>query len=192
MHNRNSPKASVCPETETSELVQGAQVVEIKGRLKGCVQFWESISAPQFVLSVIREGYKIPFLHTPPRAFFPNNKSFHEHKQFVASAIKELLRVGSVLECPTPPTVVNPLSVSVQSNGEKRLILDLRYPNTYIKKSHVKFEDAKAMLGLLVNPAQYWMFSFDTKSGHHHIDNQWRSQLDNWRGEYSYICVQRP
>lgn len=78
--------------------------------------------------------------------------------------------MGSVLECPTPPTVVNPLSVSVQSNGKKRLILDLRYSNTYIKKSHVKFEDAKAMLGLLVNPAQYWMFSFDIKSGYHHID----------------------
>ena len=70
MHNRNSPNASVCPETEMSELVQGAQVVKVKGRLKACVQFWESISAPQFVLSVIREGYKIPFLHTPPRAFF--------------------------------------------------------------------------------------------------------------------------
>ena len=170
MHNRNSPNASVCPETETSELVQGAQVVNVKGRLRACVQFWESISAPPFVLSVIREGYKIPFLHTPPRAFFPSNKSSHEHNQFVASAIKELLRVGSVLECPTPPTVVNPLSVSVQSNGKKRLILDLRYPNTYIKKSHVKFEDAKAMLGLLANPAQYWMFSFDIKSGYHHID----------------------
>ena len=26
------------------------------------------------------------------------------------------------------------------------------------------------MLGLLVNPAQYWMFSFDIKSGYHHID----------------------
>ena len=145
-------------------------MVNVKGRLKACVQFWESISAPPFVLSVIREGYKIPFLHTPPRAFFPNNKSSHEHSQFVASAITELLLVGSVLECPTPPTVVSPLSVSVQSNGKKRLILDLRYPNTYIKKSHVKFEDAKAMLGLLVNPAQYWMFSFDIKSGYHHID----------------------
>ena len=66
--------------------------------------------------------------------------------------------MGSVLECPTPPTAVNPLSVSVQSNGKKHLILDLRYSNAYIKKSRVKFEDAKAMLGLLVNPAQYWMF----------------------------------
>ena len=69
MHNRNSPNASVCPETETSELIQGAQVVKVKGPLKACAQFWESVSAPQFVLSVIREGYKILFLHTPPRAF---------------------------------------------------------------------------------------------------------------------------
>ena len=70
MHNHNSPNASVCAETEMSELVQGAQVVNVKGCLKACVQFWESISGPPFVLSVIREGYKIPFLHTLMRAFF--------------------------------------------------------------------------------------------------------------------------
>ena len=71
MHNHNSPNASVCTETEMPEHVQGAQVVNVKSRLKACVQFWESISATPYVLSVIREGYKIPFLHMPPRVFFP-------------------------------------------------------------------------------------------------------------------------
>ena len=47
------------------------------------------------------------------------------------------------------PTVVNPLSVSIQANGKKRLILDLRYPNQFVKKSKIKFEDAKTMLILL-------------------------------------------
>lgn len=155
---------------EIPELVQGAQLVKAKGRLKECVKYWESIGASQFIITTIKSGYTIPFLHTPPRACFPNNKSTVEHKQFVTTAINELLDVGSIIECKVVPTVVNPLSVSVQHNGKKRLILDLRYPNSYIKKCSVKFEDAKSMLELLTNPPQYWMFSFDIKSGYHHID----------------------
>ena len=115
----------VCTTAETPELVQGAPVVKVKGRLKACVKFWESISAPQFVLSTIREGYKIPFLHTPPRASFPNNKSTNEHKQFVASAIQDLLLVGSILECMTPPT-------GVDACQEDRLRHARRFPFNFI------------------------------------------------------------
>ncbi|CAH3026620.1 unnamed protein product, partial [Porites evermanni] len=57
---------------------------------------------------------------------------------FVLGAITELLKVGSVVQCPCPPVVVNPLSVSIQPNGKKRLILDLRHVNFFVKKSKIK------------------------------------------------------
>ena len=44
------------------------------------------------------------------------------------------------------PDVVNPLSVSVQSSGKKRLILDLRHVNFFVSKSKIKFDDAQSML----------------------------------------------
>ena len=75
-----------------------------------------------------------------------------------------------MVECDSAPTVVNALSVSVQSNGKKRLILDLRHPNYFVMKSKVKFEDAKTMLFSFVDSSQNWLFSFDIKSGYHHID----------------------
>ena len=99
----------------------------MKGRLRADVQFWESIGASHFVLSVIREGYKIPFYYTPTSVFLPNNKSALHNANFVLGAITELLKVGLVVQCPCPPVVVNPLSVSIQPNGKKRLILDLRH-----------------------------------------------------------------
>ena len=37
-------------------------------------------------------------------------------------------------------------------------------------KSKVKFEDAKTMLFSFVYTSQNWLFSFDIKSGYHHID----------------------
>jgi len=37
-------------------------------------------------------------------------------------------------------------------------------------KFKVKFEDAKTMLFSFVESSQNWLFSFDIKSGYHHID----------------------
>ena len=82
----------------------------------------------------------------------------------------DLLIAGSVVECGCASTVVNPLSVSIQANGKKRLILDLRYPNQFVKKSKVKSDDAKTMLYSFVDCFQNCLFSFDIKSGYHHID----------------------
>ena len=38
-----------------------------------------------------------------------------------------MLKIGSIKEVKAPPRVINPLSVSENSAGKKRLILDLRY-----------------------------------------------------------------
>ena len=65
---------------------------------------------------------------------------------------------------------LTPYPFSIQANGKKRLILDLRYPNQFVKKSKIKFEDAKAMLYSFIDCSQNRLFSFDIKSGYHHID----------------------
>ena len=59
----------------------------------------------------------------------------------VESAISELDSQFAVVEVPLIPHVVNPLSVSVQSSGKKRLILDLRHVNKCVWKQNIKFED---------------------------------------------------
>ena len=66
--------------------------------------------------------------------------------------------------------MVNPLSVSVQSKGKKRLILDLRHVNFFVKKSKIKFEDAKSFLQCLLVRPTAWDSSLDIKSGYHHIE----------------------
>ena len=63
--------------------------------------------------------------------------------------------------------MVNPLSVSVQPNGKKRLILDLRYVNKHLIKQIVKYEDWKIALSYFQKRA--FMISFDLKSSYHHI-----------------------
>ena len=127
----------------------GTILSQVKGRLRRHVQFWRSIGAPRYVLSVICEGYRLPFLQIPPPFTSQNNKSALDHSEFVNDAILELLNTARVMELYKPPHVVNPLSVSIRPNGKKRLILDLGYINNFLIQCKVKYEDWKGCLILL-------------------------------------------
>ena len=116
-----------CLSSRGFEYKQGSAPIVYKDRLRSKVDFWVSIGSSPWVLYIIRFGYRIPFISWPPRAFFCNNRSALDHASFVDSAISDLLLAGSVIEVFTPPTVVNPLTVSVSSVGKCRLILDLRH-----------------------------------------------------------------
>ena len=141
--------------------------IVVPGSLKNHIQFWRSIGSSQFILDVIDEGYRIPFYSTPPPSFSWNNKSALAHRSFVDEAISELLLTYRVFETDVIPRNVNPLSVSIQSSGKKRLILDLRLINKHLWKKSVKFEDLRVALNYLEKG--HFMFSFDIRSGYHHV-----------------------
>ena len=140
----------------------------LKGRLKTKLEYWHTIGASNFVIDTIKFGYRIPFISSPCRALFHDNKSALENPSFVESAISELVGNHSVIEVPFVPHVVNPLSVSIQSSGKERLILDLRHVNQSIWKQKFKCEDWRVLLSY-VNRGDF-LFSFGLKSGYHHFD----------------------
>ncbi|XP_072030100.1 LOW QUALITY PROTEIN: uncharacterized protein [Amphiura filiformis] len=147
---------------------QGNDEPIVKGRLKAAIGFWKNIGANPVVLDIISNGYKLPLISTPPRNVLKNNKSAFQNSEFVSQAIAELLDKGLISECNEIPLVVNPLSVSVQKSGKKRLILDLRYVNQFLWKDKIKFEDWKVAASFLEKGD--FLFSFDLKSGYHHIE----------------------
>ena len=120
--------------------------VNIKGNLRRDVELWKCIGTPSFILNVMERGYLSPFVSFPEQAVFKNNRSSLSHAEFVEEAIQELVQSGRFVETKVPPRVVNPLSVSVQANGKKRLVLDLRYVNKFLGKMHVKYEDWKTAM----------------------------------------------
>ena len=66
------------------------------------------------------------------------------------------------------PLVINPLSISVQSSGKKRLIMDLRIVNKHIWKQTVKYEDLRTALSYLEKDS--WMIKWDIHSAFHFSD----------------------
>ena len=140
----------------------------MNGRLVKCVEFWTNeLKVNSYILDVISNGYQIPFLSSPTKIFQKNNKSSLEHKDFVVSSILELLENVCIKEVQNPPFCVNPLTVSGNSLGKKRLILDLRHVNQFIQPLKVKFEGH--LQALTYVKKGNLMYKFDLKSGYHHV-----------------------
>ena len=114
----------------------------LKRRLKHSIEFWKNtLKTNDFVIETINDGYKLPLKETPIKTEFRNNVSAIQNSDFVNEALKELIESNCVIEVQNKPHVINPLSVSTNSSGKKRLILDLRYVNKNLWKQSVKFED---------------------------------------------------
>jgi len=105
-----------------------------------------NIGAPGLILSVIRDGYKSPFIVFPPPKANPNNGSALKERDIVSEAIINLIRNKCLEALDHPPAIINSLSVSLQSLGRKGLILDLRHVNLYIFRQKFKCEDLSVAL----------------------------------------------
>ncbi len=143
-------------------------LVSVVGSLKRNVLFWEEAGASEFVLSVISNGFRLPFVQLPPKFFFPNNKSALRNSEFVAIEIACLCLKGCVSEVQSKPHFVSPLSVAENAEGKKRLIHDLSVFNFFLPRIPVKYEGIETLLPYLSKNAV--LFKFDMKSGYHHIE----------------------
>ena len=152
------------------EFKKGNNYPSVKGRLKkNLIFWWETLSTNSTILEVIDNGYKIPFFKTPKCSSFRNNQSALKNQNFVEESISEMLKCGSIIEAEKAPEVINPLSVSINPSGKKRLILDLRYVNTHVYNDKIKFEDWKCFEYYLEGK-KWYLFKFDLKNDYHHID----------------------
>ena len=94
------------------EYEQGNPTPIVKGCLRAHTQFWIDIGAPEWVLNVIKHGYFIPFESKTPSIRLGNNRSVRNLPYVVSEAVFDLLKLGLITEMFSPPTVVNPLTVS--------------------------------------------------------------------------------
>ena len=151
------------------EFEQGRNKQYVKGRLKRSIEFWKNtLKVNDFVIETIKDGYKLPLKETPIKTELRNNMSAIQNSDFVNEALKELIVSNSVIEVQNKPHVINPLSVSTNSSGKKRLILDLLYVNKHLWKQSVKFEDWKTFQNYVKKGS--FMYKFDLRHGYHHID----------------------
>jgi len=96
----------------------------VAGKLSKHYEFWESdLAASSFVLSIVKHGYKLPFVSNPPPFYARPNASSLRNKTFVQDSIVELLRKRCIRETSNMPFCCNPLTVA--DKGKLRLVIDL-------------------------------------------------------------------
>ena len=157
------------------DVCQGYSSNSTPCRLRDNIACWESIvKAPEFIISIVRQGYILPFVSVPMERFFKNHKSAFVHSKFVSETVSDLLSNGCIRQMATRPTVCSPLLVVVGSTGKKRLVINLRYVNAFLRIEKFKYEDMRTALMLLEKDD--FICTFDLKSGYHHVDIHAESQ----------------
>ena len=140
----------------------------VKWSLRKYLEHWHHIGANPSVIDTIENGYKIPFFTTSVSKSFQNNQSAIQNANFVTCTVKELLKFCRTKETRAPPYIVSPLTVAKNNHNKPRLILDLRYVNSFVYKGKIKFDDWRTMQDFVDNEG--FPYKFDISQGYHHID----------------------
>ena len=132
------------------------------------------IEASQFVLDIVTNGYKLPFIAYPQPMIAKNHHSALKHSKFVEDSIGDLVWSRCVRESMSCPIVCSPLLVVENAKGKLRLIIDLCYVNQFLNQYKFKYEGLD-LISSLFRKGDF-VFTFDLRSGYHHIDIHEESQ----------------
>jgi hypothetical protein len=135
----------------------------IKGHLPKHIEFWGTLHTPDWLLDIIADGVKVPFLTTPPRIFRSNNKSavHKENIEWVRSSIKEYIEYGFILPVDTTPHCVMPLQVKT-GTIKNSLIYDMTDLNAFVDTNKFSLESWPQMVAY-ANSAEFGI-KFDLKN----------------------------
>ena len=162
-------------QSTTSEICDNGSVSSVDSsskspynRLKKNISCWKKAGADQYILSVIDNGYKIPFKETPDSFHAKNNKSARDNPDFVTKEIKNLVSKQCVSEVTEKPHIVNPLTVAYNKKGKPRLVLDCRYVNEKLHLFKFKYEDMQIARSMFEKGT--YMYGLDIRGAYNHID----------------------
>ena len=118
-----------------------------------------------------------------------NHPSAFEHPQFVSDAVAALVLSGAATPVPTRPFITSPLGVVPKGVDKLRLILDLRYVNSFLRVDKFKYESIREVNSLC--RLRDFLFTVDLKSGYHHVDVDpafWQFLGFEWQGQHYVFC----
>ena len=154
-------------------------VVEAKvhGTLRRNAKAWEEAGAGNFVMSVIKDGFKLNLNQMPEEYEEKNNKSFLKEEVFAVEAIEKLVKMKILKEVERDEvSCVNPLTVAINDRGKKRLCIDLsHYVNEFTTATKFRIESTIQFLQV-VKEGDY-LYAFDLKGAYHQI----KMFKEHWR-----------
>lgn len=120
------------------------------GRLQDFVSVWKSITKNKIILSWV-SGVKIPFLEHPKQNKIPREPKWsYRDDSDITLSIKELLSKQVITKVrPVKHQFISNIFLTPKPDGTRRLILNLKGLNKYIKNAHFKIEDQKTVAKII-------------------------------------------
>ena len=136
-------------------------------------QNWAEITDDKWVLSLVRKGYRIPFLERP--ILSPNPIFFQQPlSQHLEEEVASLLSKGTVEEIiPECPGYYSRIFLIPKKNGKLRLIIDLSVLNHFVYTQTFKMETQRKVKDAV--QLNDWAFSLDQTDAYSHIPIHYRS-----------------
>ena len=129
---------------------------------------WEEITDNKWVLSIVQNGFRIPFIKIPPLSSVQIRMS-QSSSPFLREEIENLLNKWAVerVQNPGTPGFYSRIFLVPKKNGKFRLIIDLSLLNRYIEKQAFKMETVKLVRqAIRLND---WAVSIDLTDAYLHV-----------------------
>ena len=120
-------------------------------RLPFFLDNWKQVTNNNWVLRIVKEGYKLQFDPDPPppRPFILSSYS-KKSSNIIRLLLADYLRKGAIIVVDThPDQYVSRIFEVPKKTGDYRLILDLSELNHYIRKIHFKMEGLDTISSLI-------------------------------------------
>ena len=137
------------------------------------IQFVRKLEPDPYVLQIMENGLKLPFISEPRSYYEDNNKSCKDNIAVAQKKVQQWVDIGAVSEIRERPHVCSPLSVASRTDyltGETKMrpCLDLsRHINPLLETQKIKLEDLSVSEKLL-EPNDY-QTSWDLTNCYFHI-----------------------
>lgn len=128
---------------------------------------WKDIGTPTVTLDWLSNGVKLPFREEPEACAFSNHKLTERQRVFVSTELTKLCESGCISEVNYKPHCVVPIGCVPKKKNKLRLIVDLRYVNSFTEPQKFRYEDLST-LSEIIKPGDH-MISIDLKDSFHHI-----------------------
>jgi ribonuclease HI len=144
--------------------------IPVGGRLRYFLTNWKKITTDQWVLSLIKEGYKMEFQNIPPFSGIKTTSIPQGKKSVILLEINSLLSKNAIEIVPKHQQnqgFYSTLFLVPKKNGQLRPVINLRPLNKYLVKKHFKMDTLAKVINL-VRPRD-WAVSIDLSDAYLHI-----------------------
>ena len=138
--------------------------------LKAHIGMWRAIGASRMVVRWLVGGVPLRMESEPQRMAFANARSCEEHADFVRAQMAKWVAAGAYAVVDgSALRVVNPLLVEPKKGKDGwRLVVDARYPNSFLPKMQFKLASAERDVPLVVRAGDR-VFTVDLESAYYSV-----------------------